>query len=71
MGPWRAIRRLQSDYRELIVLSMPAELEDVVPAPARAPFAVAVLALVAVMMATGIVPNVQAALIGGLSAAWI
>lgn len=66
VGPWRAIRRLQTDYRNLIVLSMPAELEDVVPAPRRAPFAVAILALVVAMMATGIVPNVQAALIGGL-----
>lgn len=66
VGPWRAIRRLQSDPRHLILLSLPVELEDVVPAPSRAPFAVAVLALVVVMMATGIVPNVQAALIGGL-----
>lgn len=66
VGPWRAIGRLQADHRDLLVLSMPVELEDVVPAPSRAPFAVAVLALVVGMMATGIVPNVQAALIGGL-----
>ncbi|PBN42975.1 SLC13 family permease [Sphingobium sp. D43FB] len=66
VGAWRAIRRLQSDHRELIVLSMPAEFEDVVPAPSRAPFALAILALVVMMMATGIVPNVLAAIIGGL-----
>lgn len=66
VGPWRAIRRLQADHHDLVLLSIPVELEDVVPAPSRAPFAVAILALVVAMMATGVVPNVQAALIGGL-----
>jgi di/tricarboxylate transporter len=66
VGPWRAIRRLQADNRDLIILSMPAELEDVVPAPSRALFAVAILGLVVALMATGIIPNVQAALLGGL-----
>jgi di/tricarboxylate transporter len=66
VGPWRAIRRLQAEHRDLIVLALPAELEDVVPAPSGAPFAIAILALVVTMMATGVVMNVQAALIGGL-----
>lgn len=66
VGPWRAIHKLRSRPGDLIVLSLPVELEDVVPAPARAPFAIAALALVIALMVAGIVPNVQAALFGCL-----
>ena len=66
VGPRKAIRRLQSDWKDLIVLDLPAELDDVVPAAARAPHALLALALVGALMVTGVVPNVQAALIGCL-----
>lgn len=66
IGPWKAIRRLQSDSRDMIVLDLPAELDDVVPAAGRAPHALLALALVVALMVTGLVPNVQAALIGCL-----
>jgi Di- and tricarboxylate transporters len=66
VGPWRAIRKLQANNRDLLVLNLPAELDDVVPAPTRAPYALGVLALVVGLMVFGIVPNVQAALIGCL-----
>jgi uncharacterized protein with PhoU and TrkA domain len=46
VGPWKAIRRLQSDWKDLIVLELPAELDDVVPAASRAPYALLSLALV-------------------------
>lgn len=65
-GPWRAIRRLQSQTSDVIVLNVPAELEDVVPCPNRAPWALASLGVVIALMATGVVPGVQAALIGAL-----
>lgn len=65
-GPWRAIEKLQADRRDLIVLHVPAELDEVVPAPSRAPHAVFVLALVVALMASGAVPNVLAALAGCL-----
>ncbi len=65
-GPWRAIKRLKSDSSELIVLNVPTELDDVIPLPSRAPAAVLTLAAVVAMMVTGVVPNVQAALIGCL-----
>ena len=45
---------------------MPTELDNVVEKPAMAPVAIAVLGLVVLMMATGVVPNVLAALIGCL-----
>src|SRR5690606_8361280 len=66
IGPWRAIRRLQSRWNTLTVLTMPADLEEVVTAPARAPHALAVLALVIALMVSGAVPNVIAALVGCL-----
>lgn len=65
-GPWRAISRLQNDPNELIVLNVPTELDDVIALPARAPFALVALAVTVALMVTGVVPNVQAALIGCL-----
>jgi len=66
VGPWRAIRALSAYPRDLIVLNMPVESDDVLPAPGKAPFAVAALAVVVALMVSGVVPNVQAALIGCL-----
>lgn len=66
VGPWRAIRRVQSDRHTLIPLAMPSELDEVIDKPNLAPVAIAVLVLVVAMMASGIVPNVLAALIGCL-----
>lgn len=65
-GPWKAIRRLQSDRRDLVILNLPAELDDVAPAASRAPHALFSLAVMVGLMVTGAVPNVQAALIGCL-----
>ena len=66
VGPWRAIRKLQEERRDLVLLDLPAESDEAVPARHRAPLAVGVLALVVVLMVWGIVPNVQAALLGCL-----
>lgn len=66
VGPWRAIHKIKGHARDIIVLNVPVELEDVVAAPSRAPYAVGTLALVVVLMVAGIVPNVQAALFGCL-----
>ena len=65
-GPWRAVRKLMSNRTDLVVISLPAELEEVHPAAARARPALAVLALVVALMASGIITNVQAALLGCL-----
>jgi di/tricarboxylate transporter len=66
IGFWSDIRNLQSDMDDIVVLNMPAELEEVLPAARRAPRALAVLGLVVALMISGLVPNVQAALIGCL-----
>jgi di/tricarboxylate transporter len=66
VGFWRDIARLQSEGTDLVVLNMPAELDQILPAASKAPHALAVLALVVGLMVSGVVPNVQAALIGCL-----
>ncbi len=66
IGFWSDIKHLQSDLEDMVVLNMPAELEEVLPATSRAPHALAVLGLVVALMISGIIPNVQAALIGCL-----
>lgn len=66
IGPWKAIRTLQSGGRDLIALSLPVEHDELLPAAGKAVPALFSLGLVVLMMVTGIVPNVQAALIGCL-----
>lgn len=65
-GPWKAIQRLLADRRDLVVLDLPAELDEVIPAPDRAFHALLSLGIVIGLMVNGVVPNVQAALIGCL-----
>jgi di/tricarboxylate transporter len=65
-GPWRAIRKLADERRDLLLLDLPAESDEAVPALHRAPRAAAVLGLVVTLMVWGVVPNVQAALLGCL-----
>jgi di/tricarboxylate transporter len=66
IGGWRAIRNLQSNTRDLVVINLPVELDEVIPVPGRAAHAFACLVLVIGLMVSGVVPNVQAALIGCL-----
>jgi di/tricarboxylate transporter len=66
VGPWMSIRNLQADGRDLVVFNLPAEVEEVLPVPGKALQAVFCLVLVVVLMVSGVVPNVQAALIGCL-----
>ena len=66
VGFWKDIERLQRESADLVVLTTPAELAEVLPAAGKAAHALAVLALVVGLMISGVVPNVQAALIGCL-----
>jgi di/tricarboxylate transporter len=63
IGAWRDIRRIKSQTRDIILLSVPVEVEEVLPAPGRARYAIACVAVMVVLMISGIVPNVMAALI--------
>jgi len=65
-GFWKDIQRVQRDNRQLVLLDMPAEFEDVLPAAGKGRIALAILGLVVLMMITGVLPNVHAVLIGCL-----
>lgn len=66
IGPWRAIRNIQAGGKDLVMLNLPAEYQDVLPVAGKVPQALASLALVIGLMVSGVVPNVQAALLGCL-----
>src|SRR5690606_33292096 len=66
VGTWPAIRRLDAQRSELVVLELPWEYDDVAPAAARAPQALFALGVLIVLMVSGAVPNVLAALIAVL-----
>jgi di/tricarboxylate transporter len=66
VGPWRDLQRLNPGETGVAMLRLPTDLDEVLPAPGRALPAVAILLLVVAAMVTGVMPNVQAALIGCL-----
>lgn len=67
IGTWKAIRSVQQqNARDLLALQLPAEFDDVLPASGRAVHALLTLLLVVVLMVSGLLPNVQAALLGCL-----
>jgi di/tricarboxylate transporter len=66
IGPWKEIERLRPDTGTLVIINLPAEIDERLPAPGRALQALICLAIVVALMVFGIVPNVQAALIGCL-----
>ena len=65
-GNWQHIRKLQGHSRDFLVLSLPAEVDDVAPTLSQAPHALFSLAVMVMLMVTGLVPNVLAVLIGCL-----
>jgi di/tricarboxylate transporter len=66
IGSWKAIAQLQKQIHDFLVLRLPAEVEKVAPTWRQAPYALFCLLVVIVLMITGIVPNVVAALVGCL-----
>ena len=66
IGPWKDIERLRSSTTDLLILNLPAELDEVLPVAGKAPQALFCLVLMVGLMVSGVVPNVQAALIACL-----
>ncbi|MDY0072947.1 MAG: SLC13 family permease [Thauera sp.] len=66
VAKWKAIRLLHARGQDFLVLTLPAELDDVAPESGRAGHALACLALTVGLMISGLVPNVIAALLGCL-----
>ena len=65
-GSWKNIDRLHGLSRDFLVLSLPMEVNEVVPAADRAPYALLSLAVMIGLMVSGIVPNAIAALLACL-----
>lgn len=63
IGRWKWIHSLAKRMHEVVLLTLPAEVEEAPPAASRAPFALAALLVMVLLMITGVVPNVIAALI--------
>lgn len=66
IGDWKKISQLQSQTRDLIVLNIPAEVDEVAPSSSQAPHAIFCLVLMVAMMLTDEIPNPIAALIACL-----
>jgi di/tricarboxylate transporter len=66
IGRWKAIERLRQGRRDVVILNLPAEIDEVLPVPGKAAHALFCLALVVALMVSGLIPNVQAALLGCL-----
>ncbi len=66
IGPWRDIERLQPDNSGVLLLRLPTEIHEILPVAGRATHAIVCLLLVVGLMVSGVIPNVQAALIGCL-----
>jgi di/tricarboxylate transporter len=65
-GRWRDINLLQTDKKDFLVLHLPVEIKDVAPARSRAPYALAILLGMIVLMTFGLVPNAAAVLLAAL-----
>ena len=66
IGDWKKITQLQQQNRDVILLNLPAEVNDVAPASSQAPHAIFCLALMVAMMLTREIPNPIAAIIACL-----
>jgi di/tricarboxylate transporter len=66
IGPWKDIQNVQSDGKGVVALSLPIEFDEVLPVSNRIWQALFCLFLVVGLMVSGIIPNVQAALLGCL-----
>lgn len=66
IGTWKAIKNLQTHNQDFLVLSLPAEIDNVAPALSKAPYAIIALLITVGLMISGFFPNVIVALLGCL-----
>jgi len=70
IGDWRLIQAMRDRRKDFLVLNYPKEMERAVPAQRQAPLALLSILTMVVLMVSGAVPNVVAALIGCLMLAY-
>lgn len=68
-GGWQRIARLRNEAKDFIVLALPREISEVAPARRKAPYALAIVAMMIVAMTLGLTSNVAAVLIAALALA--
>jgi len=66
-GDWADIGKLWDDRDDFVVLTLPAEYQERLPARQRAPVAVGILIIMVAVMAFGLIPNSAAALLAALA----
>jgi di/tricarboxylate transporter len=66
-GNWDDINRLSDDRQNFVLLTLPEEYEERLPARRRAPIAVAILVAMVAVMALQVLPNADAALVAALA----
>ena len=66
-GDWADIGKLWDDRNDFVVLTLPAEYQERLPARQRAPLAIGILIVMVAVMAFGLVPNSAAALLAALA----
>ncbi|MEI8371411.1 MAG: SLC13 family permease [Planctomycetota bacterium] len=66
VGRWKHIERLSIDGAGVLIMRLPTEIDEVLPVAGKAWYAVICLLIMVGLMVSGIVPNVQAAIIGCL-----
>src|SRR5690606_31419607 len=66
IGRWRSIQNLSKQVHDVVMLTLPAEVDEAPPAASKAPAALIALVIMVTLMITGWVPNVIAALLACL-----
>lgn len=66
IGEWQQIRQLQAFTHDFLMLSLPAEVDEVAPAVSQAPHALICVVFMVVLMAFNLVPNAIAAILACL-----
>jgi di/tricarboxylate transporter len=66
-GGWGEIQRLRDEVEDFVVLTLPAEYSELMPARHRAPIAVVILVAMVAAMAAELVANAAAVLIAALA----
>jgi di/tricarboxylate transporter len=66
-GGWKHIGMLQAEHKDFLVLNLPREMSEVAPARAKAPWALAIMLLMLIVMTLGWIPNVAAMLLAALA----
>jgi len=66
-GEWDDINRLRNEREDFLVLTLPMEYGELLPARGRAPIAVAILIAMVLIMVFSLLPNAAAAIIAALA----